>query len=88
MKKSLIGALVVTMALLPSFASATNTAYDVEIGQLENYVVPGTLLVEPTLSQTHGDAMIDDKLFLGAAWSVDVRCLSTSSVDCDGFIVS
>lgn len=89
MKNSILtGALVLAMALTPSFASATNTAYDVDIGMTTRYFAPGVLAVEPTLSQSAGSAEIAQKVFLGTQWLVDVHCLSTSSVDCLGNIVT
>lgn len=88
MNKSMIGALVLTMALLPSFASATNTAYDVDIGMFEQYFAPGVLSVEPTLSQSAGSAEISEKVFLGTQWLVEVHCFSNSPVDCEGNIVT
>jgi len=88
MKKSLIGALVVTMALLPSFASATSTAYDVEIDDAKVYFVDGTLNVQPSLDQTAGEAEIVSAVFLGTQWRVEVMCHDDSPVDCEGFILS
>lgn len=86
MNKSLIGAIVVAMALLPSFASATNTAYDVPAGMSLPYVVDGTESVLPTLDEDNGDAEIRDPSFALGKWSLHVECISL--VDCDGFIVS
>ena len=89
MKNSMMmGALVLAIALVPSFASAASTSYAVDIGMTKNYLVPGTLLVQPTLDQDHGEAEIVSAVFLGTQWSVDVRCKSTSAVNCDGFILS
>lgn len=89
MKNSiLLGTLVIAMALVPSFAAATNTAYAEVIGGKGSYTVPGTLLVMPTLSQDHGTAQINNPVFLGTSWSLEVECLSTSTENCDGFIVS
>ena len=89
MKNSiLMGALVLAMALTPSFASATTTNYAVDIGDTVRYMVDGTLLVEPTLTQSAGQAEISGKLFLGTQWRVDVHCFSNSDADCAGVINS
>lgn len=88
MNKSLIGALVVAMALLPSFASAASTAYDVDIGDKEVYFVPGTLTVEPSLDEDAGEAEITSAIFLGTEWRVEVMCDDESPVNCEGFILS
>lgn len=89
MKNSILtGALVLAMALTPSLASATNTAYAVDIGMRESYLAPGLESVEPTLSQTAGSAEISNKLFLGTQWLVEVHCFDNSAVDCVGNIVS
>lgn len=88
MNKSMIGALVIAMALLPSFASATASPYFERIGEKHNYTVPGVLNVEPVLDQDAGNARMNSKVFLGTQWLVEVECLSTSLVDCSGDIVS
>lgn len=88
MNKSLIGALVVAMALLPSFASATTTAYDVDIGMTESYNAPGVVGTAPTLSQATGTASILNAQFVVDHWVVLVRCSSQSSADCTGDIVT
>lgn len=86
MNKSLIGALVVAMALLPSFASAASFPYDVEIGDMEKYTVLGS---SPTLSQTTGDAFIDHtEVVAPGVLDVWVKCRDTSSVDCTGNILT
>jgi len=88
MNKTLIGALVVSMALLPSIASAASTPYFVEIDSSKVYVVAGTLLVEPTLQQDAGNAEIVSAVFLGTQWRVEVMCHHDSPVDCEGFVQS
>lgn len=88
MNKSLIGALVVAMALLPSFASATTTAYDVPIGDTKVYFVPGSLGTTPTLQQSVGSASIVSSVFLVNQWRVEVMCHEDSPDDCEGDIVS
>lgn len=90
MKKSLIGAVVVAMTLLPSFAAATSTPYDVLVGNTDPYVVPGTLLLVPTLSQTEGTASIVSATFDGTAmeWTVRIACASSGTGHCKGNIIS
>lgn len=90
MNKSLIGALVVAMALLPSFASAYSTPYDVIVGNTDRYFVPGTLLVVPTLTQTEGTASIVSATFDSTAmeWDVRIACASSSTGHCKGTINS
>jgi hypothetical protein len=89
MKNSiLMGALVLAMALLPSFASATTTAYNVGIGMSELYNAPGVSTVSPTLDQDQGDAFIANSQFVLDHWEVLVTCRVTSSVDCLGDIVT
>lgn len=90
MNKSLIGALVVAMALLPSFASATSTPYDVAVGDHKVYNVPGTSGTQPTLSQTTGTAQILSATFDSSTmtWDVDVACVASTTLSCTGNIVS
>ena len=89
MKNSiLMGSLVVAMALLPSFASAATTAYDVVGGDVEVYLVPGSMNVQPSLDEKQGDAEIVSAVFLGTQWRVEVECLESAPTHCLGDIVS
>ena len=89
MKNSiLMGALVLAMALTPSFASATNTAYDVDIGMSKLYSAPGVSTVSPTLSQSQGDAAILGSEFVVDHWEVLVGCNAFSALRCLGNIVT
>lgn len=90
MKNStLMGALVIAIALVPSFASAsTFTPYAELIGQKHTYTALGVQSVMPTLSQAHGTAQINNPQFVGTAWVLEVECLASSPVNCDGNIVT
>ena len=91
MKNSiLMGALVLAMALLPSFASATATPYLVSEGNFDTYQVPGTLLVVPTLDQDEGNAVITSASFddQQMKWTVQVSCVSSDTDRCTGDIIS
>lgn len=91
MKNSiLMGGIVLTIALLPSFAAATSTPYLVDEGQREVYPdLSGTLLNPPTLDQDEGTAVIVDADFDDVAmeWTVEIECLSSATVRCTGDIV-
>jgi hypothetical protein len=84
MNKSMIGALVVAMALLPSFASAASFAYDVPALSSEDYDVTGT---NPTLDQDQGIAAITNVQDMGSFLRVTVTC-SSLLVACLGDIVT
>lgn len=89
MKNSIfLGSLVIAMALIPSFASATNTAYSVDIGMSKLYNAPGVATVLPTLSQSQGSAQIVAKQFVVDHWEVLVGCDSDSPANCLGNIVT
>lgn len=88
MNKSMIGALVIAMALLPSFASATNTAYDVNVGMVKLYQAPGVSSVAPTLAQSQGLAQIASSSFVVDHWEVFVECRANSPARCLGDIVT
>lgn len=89
MNKTMIGALIVAMALLPSFASAATTAYLVDEDDFEIYEVSGSLLVVPTLDQDEGSAAITSANFNSGTmkWTVRVDCLDSSTGRCTGDIV-
>lgn len=86
----LMGALVLAVALLPSFAAATSTPYDILVDDFEVFEVPGTLLNPPTLSQTEGNAVITSATYDGGTmkWTVRVDCISSSTGHCKGDLVS
>jgi hypothetical protein len=90
MQKSLVGALVIAMALLPSFASATSTPYNVDLADHKVYNVPGTAGTQPTLSQSTGTAEILSATFNSVTmkWAVDVACVASTSLVCTGNIIS
>lgn len=86
----LMGALVLAVALLPSFAAAASTPYNVAEGQRKVYEdLSGTLLNPPTLAQTQGTAAIVDASFDNVAmeWTVEIECFSSSTDFCTGNIL-
>lgn len=72
------------LLLASGLAEAGDTDFSIEPGDTQSFIVTGNY---PSVTIRQGNAEVGQPLLIGVGvWRIDIACLSTSPVTCEGTI--
>lgn len=75
--------LLLLILLANSTAQASDTQFSIPPGDSQTFFVTGD---QPTITFTQGEGEFSSLLLPPNIWKVDIHCLASSQVDCEGTI--